>query len=241
MERVDVPVVNDVPIPTINSVEGWKEIEIRECGEPLALLNERAPNLITVDSQYYARGIKHASTNLYARQGTANRLVIAASLLPPNHKLLIWDAWRPLEVQQALFDSYLEKLQAQNSNQPLEDLKEEAQTYVSLPSVEPRKPSPHYTGGAVDLTILSPNFLPIDMGTEFDHFGPEASARYYEDKLLNPGEEIIKNNRRLLYHSMTNAGFSSYDEEWWHFDFGNQFHSARTNETAIYGPANSND
>jgi D-alanyl-D-alanine dipeptidase len=124
----------------------------------------------------------------------------------------------------------------------LEELRQEAQTYVSLPSDDPLKPSLHNTGGAIDLIIIGPNRVPLNMGTEFDHFGPEASARYYEERILKPEEEIIRNNRRLLYNAMVNVGFSGYDEEWWHFDFGNQFDAARTNKTyAEYGPISINN
>lgn len=236
MERTSTSILKEIPIPNINSVEGWKEIEIRECGEPLVLLNDRAPNLIAVDPQYYARGIDHASSNLRARRGVANRLVIAASLLPHNHKLLIWDAWRPIEVQQDLFDEHLDKLRQDNWGSSISQLKEMAQTYVSLPSDDPLKPSPHYTGGAVDLTILGPDGSPIDMGTDFDHFGPEAAATFYEDNLAGNDEVEQRNNRRLLYAVMWQAGFSVYGEEWWHFDFGNQFDAARTGKSnAIYG------
>ena len=136
----------DTEIPLIKSVGGWKEIEIKECSEPLVLLNSRATDKISVDSQYYKSGIAHASPNLYARRGVANRLVVAASLLPPSHKLLIWDAWRPLEVQQALFNNHLDELKRSYPDKQDGELIQLAQTYVSLPSAEASKPSPHYTG-----------------------------------------------------------------------------------------------
>lgn len=34
---------------------------------------------------------------------------------------------------------------------------------------------------------------------------------------------------------MTRAGFTNYDEEYWHFDLGNQFDAIRRNSVAIYG------
>lgn len=238
MEKIAIPDLINIPIPPIKPVSGWKKIEIKENGESLVKLNNLSPELIAVDSQYYSLGIRYANDTLYARECVGQSLVEAAKILPEHHKLLIWDAWRPLEVQQALFDSYLEKLHAQNPNIPLEEIRERAQTYVSLPSGDPQKPSPHYTGGAVDLTILGPNFLPLDMGTEFDHFGVEVSANYYDGPTLEPGDELLRNNRRLLYNAMAKAGFSGYDEEWWHFDFGNQFDAARTDKAfAMYGPA----
>jgi D-alanyl-D-alanine dipeptidase len=237
MEKIATLDVINMPIPPIKSVFGWKQIEIDECGEPLIELNMLAPGLIIVDAQYHNRQIRHASDTLYARESVSERLAMASRMLPEEHRLLIWDAWRPLEVQQALFDSYLEELRKLKSDMPEETLEETAQAYVSLPSSDPCKPSPHYTGGAVDLTIMGPDEMPLLMGTEFDHFGEEASTLYFENRPLQQGEKLLRNNRRLLYHTMVNADFSGYDEEWWHFDFGNQFDAARTGKTnAIFGP-----
>lgn len=232
MERfVDIPILNPVP-ETVNS-RAWKNIPIKECGEPLVPLNNLNADLITIVPQYFKQGIAFAKPIQYARASVAEKLLRAAKLLPNAHKLIIWDAWRPLEVQQALFDSFVNKLTKKHPAIRPDEIKEMAQTYVSLPSKDPLKPSPHFTGGAVDLTVVDFIGIPLDMGTEFDHFGPEAATRYYEDNNLLPVQAY---NRRLLYHAMTKAGFSSYDEEWWHFDYGNQFDAARTRKPwAIYG------
>jgi D-alanyl-D-alanine dipeptidase len=79
------------------------------------------------------------------------------------------------------------------------------------------------------------------MGTEFDHFGPEAATRYFEDKLLKAETLTIEEysclqNRRLLFHVLAEVGFTNYHEEWWHFDYGNQFWGKITGKQAIYGP-----
>jgi D-alanyl-D-alanine dipeptidase len=79
------------------------------------------------------------------------------------------------------------------------------------------------------------------MGTPFDYFGEEAHTAFYEEKQINgtllPIETEILNNRRLLFHAMTNAGFSNYPFEWWHFDYGNQFWGKATGLRAIYSGA----
>lgn len=36
---------------------------------------------------------------------------------------------------------------------------------------------------------------------------------------------------------MSIAGFTSYDEEYWHYDLGNQFDAVRKNAIAVYGLA----
>ena len=35
---------------------------------------------------------------------------------------------------------------------------------------------------------------------------------------------------------MIEQGFTSYAEEWWHFDYGDQFWGSITGQDAIYGP-----
>ena len=71
------------------------------------------------------------------------------------------------------------------------------------------------------------------MGTEFDHFGPRAAAMYFEE----PGrDERIRDNRRLLREAMLSEGFRQDEDEWWHYDFGNQIWAATFDKPfAIYG------
>ncbi|MED4919243.1 M15 family metallopeptidase, partial [Geobacillus thermodenitrificans] len=45
----------------------------------------------------------------------------------------------------------------------------------------------------------------------------------------------IKENRKLLKSIMEKAGFTNYDEEWWHYDYGNQNWALKTGNEAIYG------
>lgn len=73
------------------------------------------------------------------------------------------------------------------------------------------------------------------MGTAFDSFSPEAASLYYETNAANDG---IRNNRRLLRQALLKAGFRADDDEWWHFDYGNQiWASALGRRQALYGEA----
>ncbi len=66
---------------------------------------------------------------------------------------LVWDAYRPLSVQKALFDYFVQKLISERGG-TTSDYLIEAQKFVSLPSDDKTKPSPHSTGAVVDLTII---------------------------------------------------------------------------------------
>ncbi len=74
--------------------------------------------------------------------------------------------------------------------------------------------SGHSRGATVDLTLLACEAgacTPLDMGTDFDLFGPAAHTEA-------PGLPAqVRDNRRRLVEAMQQAGFVNYPLEWWHF------------------------
>jgi len=102
-------------IPEIKSVSGWKQVLIVECGEKLICLDDIEPKLITVRSEYYLQGYEGSLSKCYAREKVAKKLILAARELPNGIKFVIFDAWRPFMVQQALFNKHYNELKYQNS------------------------------------------------------------------------------------------------------------------------------
>jgi len=78
---------------------------------------------------------------------------------------------------------------------------------------DPAKGSMHNRGSAIDLTIVDKNGRELDMGTEYDFFGPEAHYDYTK----HPAE-VIK-NRQLFRAAMKKQGFNGIRTEWWHFSY----------------------
>ncbi|NLO75757.1 MAG: M15 family metallopeptidase [Clostridia bacterium] len=205
---------------------------IKECGEPLVEIKNNEYFIIA--PQYYQQGIPGAIDKMYVREGVYKRLVKAAQLLQkikPGYKIVILDAWRPPKVQESLFNKYYTELWERNVKSgagltPAE-IYEKTQQFVSVPSLDKKKPSPHFTGGAVDITYADERGNWSTMGTGFDDFTEKALNDYLERKQtkskLNETEKEALENRRILYAVMKEAGFVSYREEWWHYDFGNQF------------------
>ena len=79
----------------------------------------------------------------------------------------------------------------------------------------------------------------INFGARFDEmmhpkYKDERSfTEFYEG---TAGNEEAKKNRRLLFNLMTSVGFTNYPYEFWHYDFGNQFHALCSgSESAKYG------
>lgn len=223
-------------IPDPVSMSGWKNMPIKPDEQSLVMINH-LDNRIKVQAMYFEQGIQHASNNLYCREKVVVMLSTAVKSLPSGLCLLVWDSYRPYLVQQALYDEYHHRIHNQNPSWSTDVVSQEAQKYVSLPSTDPLRPSPHLTGGAIDLTICEEDGTLLDMGTNFDHFGSESSTNFYEKTSLP-----IKWNRRLLHLVMTDNGFTNYPEEWWHFDYGNQFWAKIGNHPyAIFGPTFTNN
>ncbi|QEE51395.1 M15 family metallopeptidase [Flavobacterium alkalisoli] len=108
-----------------------------------------------------------------------------------NLKLVIFDCYRPYGYQQKMYEIV---------NNP---------KYVAPPG----KGSNHNRGAAVDLSLADENGDLLDMGNEFDDFS--SLSHYMSDKI----SEKAQNNRKLLRVIMNEAGFTPYDNEWWHFDY----------------------
>ncbi len=123
--------------------------------------------------------------------------------MKPGFKLLVFDAVRPVSVQQKMWD-------ALDSIPPVERGK-----FVS----NPKNRSLHNLGAAIDLTICDENGKPLDMGAGYDDIRkiayPEMESFY-----LKSGDLTTKQieNRELLRNVMRKEGFRNIPTEWWHFN-----------------------
>ncbi len=242
-ERIITSLWANVPIPTGGRMDGWKAIPIASelsANEKLIDLAKLPSGYgIVVEPKYFLDGVSGATFEQKLREEAVVRLVRAARLVASEGlRIKVWDAHRPLETQQGLFDGFWRMLSVASPSLSYEQLMALTQTYVSVPSENITRPSPHFTGGPVDVTLVDRAGRELNMGTGFDHFGPEAATAYFENprNIVTLSDVEAMMNRRRLYHAMIGAGFSNYSEEWWHFDFGNQFYARMTGRQAKYGP-----
>ena len=196
-------------------------------------IEEYSDGRIKADMQYYKVKRPGAVNKAYARRAVADKLLKALSYLPDGYSFKIYDAWRSPETQSDIYYEYFQKLSEKEENRHLsvDELHRMARTFVSFPDRSKEFSFVHSSGGAVDLTIVDENGEELDMGCGFDDFSDVAETSYFETY----GESSVpKQNRRLLYWSMINAGFTNYPSEWWHYDFGDLFWATMTGEAAIY-------
>lgn len=77
--------------------------------------------------------------------------------------------------------------------------------------------SSHSRGSTVDLTVISlETGAELDMGSDYDFFGPESWPTYPDITSQQRG------NRLLLQSLMAKYGFTPYPKEWWHFTLENE-------------------
>lgn len=219
--NLDQP-ISVISIPTIG------EYKIEDLSESIVSLSE---NNFKCRPMYFEQGYKEALNDCYARQGIVNMLYKAKELLPIGYDFLIYDGWRPISIQQELWDKQMIVTKKEHPESNEKELEYYNSFFVSKPSYDISNPSLHNTGGSIDLT-LTKDGKAIDMGTEFDAFGDKCWTAYYEQHELDNKE--IRMNRRLLYNIMIAVGFTNLPSEWWHYDYGTKFWAYYKNQTALY-------
>ncbi|MFT8469328.1 M15 family metallopeptidase [Oenococcus sp.] len=212
--------------PIKKLVDLWDNEQVRQIriipeNDPLVSLNY-FPEKIIISPQYFIQGLDGALPDLYARERVYQQLLKAAALLPTGYKFVIFDAWRSIATQMALFEKMKGFVLRDHPDFDDKQVTTAARRIVALPATDIEKPSPHNTGASLDLSIADASGRLLDMGGNFDDAGAYSRTDFYEDHTDTPQDQQAQENRRLLYQLMITAGFSNYIEEWWHFDYGNQ-------------------
>ena len=206
----------------------YTKIEIRENGEPVVDL---ATLGFLLKPTYFEQGLAPDS-KIFLREATAAKLLAAQASLPSGLRFKIWDAYRSRDVQNSVYQRYWKELKKEHPDWDEEQLKTAIAKFVTPPYESDRIP-PHATGGTVDLTIVDSAGVELDMGTEYDFFGEEAAPFFYEIFKTKPEATA---NRRMLREAMEAQGFTLEQDEWWHFDYGNQVWALKSGKPfAFYG------
>jgi D-alanyl-D-alanine dipeptidase len=154
-------------------------------------------------------------------------------------KIHVHDAFRPIEVQSYFHDTWMpQKLQLKYPHMTRGKLLEEVEKYWAAPTRSSDSPAPHSTGAALDLSLYTlEHNEPLYMGSIFDDVTEKAHVDYFElaSAVESYSDLEALRNRRLLYWVLTEAGFASNPNEWWHFSWGDQMWARITvQDAAIY-------
>ena len=204
--------VSNIKTDTIPVQVSQKENGYEQIAKAIGLQEVTQKQDGIVVKMMYATTQNFTQTNLYGTFDKAYLLSMAVAKLKTANKILqqkfpkytitIYDAARPVVVQQQLWD--LAKIEPSKKH-----------LYLS----RPEQNSLHNYGAAVDVAILDSTGQMLDFGSPYDFFG-EAAQPQLEPKLLKQGVLNLKQiaNRKLLRSVMVQAGFTPIKTEWWQFN-----------------------
>jgi D-alanyl-D-alanine dipeptidase len=209
----------------------YLQIPIHDNGEPLVPIPAEDFDLIS-PHPYQALGAPYGDKSpFYVRQGVLEALMSAQTELNRRHpgwKIQIFDAYRPLAVQQFMVDYTFNELVMGQGKKPADLTETERQFFLeqvyqfwALPSFNPATPPPHSTGAAVDVTLMNDAGTIINMGSPIDEVSPRSFPHHFAES-LEIQEQQYHHNRHLLNEVMFKAGFQRHPNEWWHFCYGDQ-------------------
>lgn len=220
----------------------YQAIPIVECNQPLVpipddrFLLENPPAYVKLGADYQGK------SPYYLREGVLRRLIQAREKLAqiqPQWRIKIFDAYRPVWVQQFMVDYTFNSICVDRSLEintltPEEkaSIYEEVYQIWAIPSDNPLTPPPHSTGSAIDLTLVDENGKEVDMGGEIDELSARSNPNYYKN-YTNPQAKVFHQNREILLEIMTYGGFRRHQGEWWHFSYGDQMWAWLQNSDAI--------
>ncbi len=209
----------------------YQSVPIDECGEPLVPL-PLAEFAVVTPHPYMALGAPYGDRSPYwVRQSVATALNQAQQDLQaryPGWQLQIFDAYRPLAVQQFMVDYTTQELAQQQgldltqvSDAEKQAVMAQVYQFWALPSSDPTTPPPHSTGAAIDLTLVDDTGKPIDMGSPIDEVSARSHPEHFQNQIDDQSQQIHQ-HRCLLQQVMGAAGFRQHPNEWWHFSLGDQ-------------------
>ena len=134
---------------------------------------------------------------------------VELTLRPQGLRLLVWDCYRPVRAVRHFvrWAGDLSDQRTKAAHYPDLDKRALLGDYIA-------PVSGHSRGATLDLTLErcdGATCAPLDMGTEFDLFGPRANI---DSPLVTPQQRA---NRGLLRRAMEAQGFRNYAMEWWHY------------------------
>ncbi|MBG1239772.1 M15 family metallopeptidase [Nostoc sp. NZL] len=224
----------------------YHQIPIFECCEPLMAI---PLELFAVESPhpYEKLGAPYGEHSpYYLRQSIIENLFQAQNyldVLHPNWRIQIFDAYRPVAVQQFMVDySFAQAVQDRGltevelSPNQRQEVWEAVYTIWAVPSLDEKTPPPHSTGAAVDVTLVDDAGQIVNMGSPIDEMSERSHPDYYANS-DRPEAQNYHAHRQLLQDVMLKAGFQRNPREWWHFSIGDQMWAWLNNQSNPANPA----
>ena len=222
----------------------WNKIPIKDNGDKLIAIPSCLKFFDPHPYSHLGAPYKDKTSIWKLREEVVNRLVKVNDYLisKSSFNLLIYDSWRPLEVQEFMFKrAFLLECEKSNIDISFENIKsypsilKKVEKFWAYPSHDTKCPPPHSTGGALDVCLSDKDGNLVEMGSMVDQMDETSNPNFYAN--IKNEEAIIWNGRRnLLREIMTKFGFAQHPNEWWHFSYGDQLWAWKNKKAnALYG------
>ena len=209
----------------------YRQVPIEECDEPLVAIPLELFAIETPHPYIKCGADYQGRSPYYLRQRVLDRVIraqVGLQQLYPGWRIQIFDAYRPVEVQQYMVDYTFHQTVAQRkldlaqlSEAQIDRIWEDVYTIWAIPSFDPQTPPPHSTGAAIDITLVDERGNLVDMGAPIDEMSARSRPEYFATS-PDPVEQQYHRHRQLLCQIMTAVGFARHPDEWWHFSIGDQ-------------------
>lgn len=191
---------------------GIREVLPRELVNKVVSVECREPLVVLSGAGIFTEG------EVRVRTSVSEMLESVAKGLGLNgYGLFVYEGYRSNEKQREQWNRVVEILKRNNPKTSDAEIEILAQKQVARPD---GIGGGHQTGGAVDLTLCTPDGAPVSMGTEYIEF----------NELTKTGARIedadVREHRKILLSVVRKAGFVNYPNEWWHYSYGDRMWAA---------------
>lgn len=207
-------------------------IAIIENQDPLINLKDQNQILIGPSPE-----IDNNQDYTWMRSQVFERLLSAQDNLPKGIRFCLYEAYRSLTLQGALFDTRHALLTAQHPDYSEKQLFEKTMELISpLNNLDgSRNIPPHSTGAAVDVYLVDEQGIELDMGIHPKDWMLDTEV------VLSPTDSPFissqaKRNRQIMCEALIHAGFCNYPTEYWHWSYGDRYWAYHNQKPyALYG------
>ncbi len=178
----------------------YQQIPILDCGEPLVAIPGDQFALV-LPHPYELLGAPYSGRSpFYLRQGVLTGLIQAQTYLQqqyPQWQISIFDAYRPIAVQQFMVDyAFMEQVRSQGldpgklSPSERQEILGQVYQFWAVPSLDPATPPPHATGAAVDVTLVEEGGIAVEMGSPIDEISPRSHPDYFAESSSQTDQDV---------------------------------------------------
>lgn len=212
-----------------SAVVGSLEVEVMDLTRIALCPQDSSPQIVKISEADGFVLDARFSNDFRLRKAVYDRLKISQAALPSGMRLCVFEAYRPLARQIAMWGKVQEEMRVKYPDIAGDAFIKLCENFIANPY--DGIGSGHQACCAVDVSVCTEDGTFLDMGTDMHQFN-----EWTKTDVSGLSSEVRK-NREMLVHAMEVSGFANYPAEWWHYSYGDhQWAWLTGRDTAIFGP-----